>query len=135
MHSETNELLKRIITKLGNIEGTVCRRGKPWPCGQGARQTGSTDKQACRHWTGGTVARTRRGGTDREGRRGRQTEYMEKQRKVFLDFLKIHHETSSKTRMTLARDCWAIHRKEWNAAAKKGIGYSDYKALSRAKLM
>ena len=135
MYSETNELLKRIITKLGNIEGTVCRRGKPWPCGQGARQTGSTDKQACRHRTGGTVARTRRGGTDREGRRGRQTEYMEKQRKVFLDYLKIHHETASNTRMTLARDCWAIHRKEWDAAAKKGSGYSDYKALSRAKLM
>ena len=135
MYSETNELLKQIITKLGNIEGTVCRRGKPWPCGQGARQTGSTDKQACRHRARGTVARTRRSGTDREGRRGRQTEYMEKQRKAFLDFLKIHHETASKTRMTLARDCWAIHRKEWNAAAKKGIGYSDYKALSRAKLM
>ena len=86
-------------------------------------RTGGTDKQACRHWMGGV------------GKKGRQTEYMEKQRKVFLDYLKIHHETASKTRMTLARDCWAIHRKEWNAAAKKGIGYSDYKALSRAKLM
>ena len=86
-------------------------------------RTGGTDKQACRHRTG------------RVGKKGRQTEFMEKQRKVFLDYLKIHHETASKTRMTLARDCWAIHRKEWNAAAKKGIGYSDYKALSRAKLM
>ena len=123
MYSETNELLKQIITKLGNIEGTVCRRGEPWPCGHGAGRTGGTDKQACRHRT------------ERVGKKGRQTEYMEKQRKVFLDYLKIHHETASKTRMTLARDCWAIHRKEWNAAAKKGIGYSDYKALSRAKLM
>ena len=86
-------------------------------------RTGGTDKQAYRHWTGCV------------GKKGRQTEYMEKQRKVFLDYLKIHHETASKTRMTLARDCWAIHRREWNAAAKKGIGYSDYKALSRAKLM
>ena len=84
---------------------------------------------------GSTAEQARRHRTDGEGRRGRQTEYMEKQRKVFLDYLKIHHETASKTRMTLARDCWAIHRKEWNAAAKKGIGYSDYKALSRAKLM
>ena len=86
-------------------------------------RTGGTAEQVRRHWTGLV------------GKKGRQTEYMEKQRKVFLDYLKIHHETASKTRMTLARDCWAIHRKEWNAAAKKGIGYSDYKALSRAKLM
>ena len=83
----------------------------------------------------GTVARTRRGGTDGEGRRGRQTEYMSKQRKAFLEYLKEHPETASVSRITRARECWAIHRKEWNAAAKEGIGYSDYKALSRAKLM
>ena len=83
----------------------------------------------------GTVARTRRGGTDGEGRRGRQTEYMERQRKAFLEYLKEHPETASVSRITRARECWAIHRKEWNAAAKKGVGYSDYKALSRAKLM
>ena len=123
MCSETNELLKQIVAKLGNIEGAVCRRGKPWPCGQGARQTGSTDKQACRHRTG------------RVGKKGRQTVYMEKQRKVFLGFLAERHELSGLRRVTLARECWAMHRREWNAAAKKGIGYSDYKALSRAKLM
>ena len=123
MYSETNELLKQIITKLGNIEGTVCRRGKPWPCGQGARQTGSTDKQACRHRTG------------RVGKKGRQTEYMEKQRKVFLGFLAERHELSGLRRVTLARECWAIHRREWDAAAVKGIGYSSYKALAYAKLI
>ena len=110
-------------------------RGGSWPCGQGAGQAGGAAEQVRRHRTGGTAARTRWSGTDGEGRRGRQTEYMEKQRKVFLDFLKIHRETTSKTRMTLARECWAIHRKEWNAAAKKGIGYSDYRALARAKLI
>ena len=150
MHSETNELLKQIITKLGNIEGTVCRRGKPWPCGQGARQTGSTDKQACRHRTGSTseqaplIATATRlaslGGyrwhwTGGEGRRGPQTAFMAKQRKVFLEYLKVHPETASVSRITRARECWAIHRKEWDAAAKKGIGYADYKVLSRAKLM
>ena len=123
MYSETNELLKQIITKLGNIEGTVCRRGKPWPCGQGARQTGSTDKQACRHRTG------------RVGKKGRQTEYMEKQRKVFLGFLAERHELSGLRRVTLARECWAMHRREWDAAAEKGIGYSSYKALAYAKLI
>ena len=98
-------------------------------------RTGGTDKQACRHWMGGTVARTRRGGTDREGRRGPQTAFMAKQRKVFLEYLKVHPETASVSRITRARECWSIHRKEWDAAAKKGIGYADYKALSRAKLM
>ena len=106
-----------VLKKIAAALGGEARRPRP------SGRTGGTDKQDCRHWTGG------------EGRRGRQTEYMEKQRKVFLDYLKIHHETASKTRMTLARDCWAIHRREWDAAAKKGIGYSDYKALSRAKLM
>ena len=83
----------------------------------------------------------RRRGPDGEGRvglagkKGRQTEYMERQRKAFLEYLKEHPETASVSRITRARECWAIHRREWNAAAKKGIGYSDYKALSRAKLM
>ena len=77
----------------------------------------------------------KRGGTDGEGRRGPQTAFMAKQRKVFLEYLKVHPETASVSRITRARECWAIHRKEWDAAAKKGIGYADYKALSRAKLM
>ena len=87
------------------------------------------------HWMGGAAARTRRGGTDREGRRGRQTEYMEKQRKVFLDFLKIHPETASARRQTRALECWRLHRCEWESAAKKGIGYSSYKARANASLM
>ena len=98
-------------------------------------RAGGTDKQACRHGMGGTVARTRRGGTDREGRRGRQTEYMEKQRKAFLDFLKIHPETASARRQTRALECWRLHRREWESAAKNGIGYSSYKALANASLM
>ena len=60
---------------------------------------------------------------------------MAKQRKAFLEYLKEHPETASVSRITRARECWAIHRKEWDAAAKKGDGYADYKALSRAKLM
>ena len=135
MYSETNELLKQIIAKIGNIEGAVCRKGEPWPCGHGAGRTGGTDKQACRHRARGAVARTRRGGTAGEGRRGPQTAFMAKQRKVFLEYLKVHPETASVSRITRARECWAIHRKEWDAAAKEGIGYADYKALSRAKLM
>lgn len=83
----------------------------------------------------GTVARTRRGGTDGEGRRGRQTEYMEKQRKAFLNYLKIHSETASARRQTRALECWRLHRREWESAAKKGIGYSSYKALANASLI
>lgn len=118
--------LKKIACAIGNRDqGTGNRRraGEPWPCGHGAGRTG------------GTVARTRRGGTDGEGRRGPQTAFMAKQRKVFLEYLKVHPETASVSRITRARECWSIHRKEWDAAAKKGIGYADYKALSRAKLM
>ena len=77
----------------------------------------------------------KRGRTDREWRRGPQTAFMAKQRKVFLEYLKVHPETASVSRITRARVCWAIHCKEWDAAAKKGIGYAEYKALSRAKLM
>ena len=76
-----------------------------------------------------------RGRVGLAGKKGRQTEYMSKQRKAFLEYLKEHPETASVSRITRARECWAIHRREWDAAAKKGIGYSDYKALSRAKLM
>ena len=85
---------------------------------------------------GGRVGRAGRvGRVGLAGKKGRQTEYMEKQRKAFLEYLKEHPETASVSRITRARECWAIHRKEWDAAAKNGIGYSDYKALSRAKLM
>ena len=123
MCSETNELLKQIVAKLGNIEGAVCRKGEPWPCGQGAGQTGGTDK------------RTRRHGTGLVGKKGRQTEYMERQRKVFLCFLAERYGLSGLRRVTLARECWAIHRREWDAAAVKGIGYSNYRSLARAKLV
>ena len=105
-------------------------RTKPFPVevvgGAGAV---STAEQARRHRTDGE------GRVGLAGKKGRQTEYMEKQRKAFLEYLKEHPETASVSRITRARECWAIHRREWNAAAKKGIGYSDYKALSRAKLM
>ena len=117
------------LKKIAAAMGGEARRPRP------SGRTGGTDKQACRHRAGGTVARTRRGGTDREGRRGRQTEYMEKQRKVFLDFLKIHPETASTRRQTRALECWRLHRREWESAAKKGIGYSSYKALANASLM
>lgn len=82
-----------------------------------------------------TAEQARRHRTDGEGRRGPQTAFMAKQRKVFLEYLRVHPETASVSRITRARECWAIHRKEWDAAAKNGIGYSDYKALSRARLM
>ncbi|MBQ0031514.1 MAG: hypothetical protein KBT68_01800 [bacterium] len=85
--------------------------------------------------TGGTAEQARWHRTGGEGRRGPQTAFMAKQRKVFLEYLKVRPETASVSRITRARECWSIHRKEWDAAAKKGIGYADYKALSRAKLM
>ena len=69
------------------------------------------------------------------GKKGRQTEYMEKQRKVFLDYLKIRPETASVRRQARALECWRLHRREWEGAAKKGIGYSSYKALANAPLM
>ena len=31
-----------------------------------------------------------------------------------------------------ALECWRLHRREWESAAKKGIGYSSYKALANA---
>ena len=105
--------LKKIAAAIGGEARRPRRSGR----------TGGTAEQACRHWTGG------------EGRRGRQTEYMEKQRKVFLDFLKIHPETASARRQTRALECWRLHRREWESAAKKGIGYSSYKALANASLM
>ena len=107
MKSETNKLLKQIITRLDNIVCVIGKRKK----GKG------------------------RGKGDGEGRRGPQTAFMAKQRKVFLEYLKVHLETASVSRITRARECWAIHRKEWNAAAKKGIGYADYKGLARSNLI
>ena len=74
-------------------------------------------------------------GVGAEGRRGPQTAFMAKQRKVFLEYLKLHPETASVSRITRARECWAIHRKEWDTAAKKGIGYADYKGLARSNLI
>ena len=112
MKSETNKLLKQIITRLDNIVCVIGKRKK----GTGKRGKG-------------------RGKKDREGRRGPQTAFMAKQRKVFLEYLKVHLETASVSRITRARECWAIHRKEWNAAAKKGIGYADYKGLARSNLI
>ena len=105
------------LKKIAAAIGGEARRPRP------SGRAGSTSEQARWHWTGCV------------GKKGRQTEYMEKQRKVFLDYLKIHHETASKTRMTVARDCWAIHRREWDAAAKNGVGYSSYKALAYARLI
>ena len=74
-------------------------------------------------------------GAGADGRRGPQTAFMAKQRKVFLEYLKLHPETASVSRITRARECWAIHRKEWDTAAKKGIGYADYKGLARSNLI
>ena len=74
-------------------------------------------------------------GVGAEGRRGPQTAFMAKQRKSFLEYLKVHPETASISRITRARECWAIRRKEWDAAAKKGIGYADYKGLARSNLI
>ena len=132
--------LKKIAAAMGGEARRPRRSGR----------TGGTAEQVRRHWTGSTseqaplIATATRlaslGGyrwhrTGGEGRRGPQTAFMAKQRKVFLEYLKVHPETASVSRITRARECWAIHRKEWDAAAKKGIGYADYKALSRAKLM
>ena len=117
--------LKKIAAAMGGEARRPRRSGR----------AGGTDKQACRHWMGSTSEQAHWHRTGGDGRRGPQTAFMAKQRKVFLEYLKVHPETASVSRITRARECWAIHRKEWDAAAKKGIGYADYKALSRAKLM
>ena len=84
---------------------------------------------------GGGRRKTRPGGTGSEGKKGRQTEYMEKQRKVFLKYLQLEPAGAKRNRMALARECWAIHRSEWEEAARKGVGYSSYKALAYARLI
>ena len=101
-------------------------------------RTGGTAEQAPLIATATRLASLggyRRHWTDGDGRRGRQTEYMAKQRKAFLDYLKIRPETASVRRQARALECWRLHRREWEGAAKKGIGYSSYKALANAPLM
>ena len=119
MNTETNKLLKEIITRLDVIVHAVGTK----------KAQSSSDAERT------TLTRSRRKRNGREGLRGPQTTFMAQQRKAFLDFLKIHRETTTVSRIVLARECWAIHQKEWDAAAEKGIGYSSYKALANANLM
>ena len=115
------------LRKIAAAMGGEARRPRQSGRGDGRAQLGASGV--------GTAARTRRRGTEGEGRRGPQTAFMAKQRKVFLEYLKVHPETASVSRITRARECWAIHRKEWDAAAKKGVGYADYKGLARSNLI
>ena len=105
-----------VLKKIAATTGGEARRPRQSGRGNGRAQFGAS-------------------GVGAEGRRGPQTAFMAKQRKVFLEYLKVHPETPSVSRVTRARECWAFHRKEWNVTARKGVGYSDYRALSRAKLL
>ena len=40
--------------------------------------------------------------------------------------------TPSVSAISRAHQCWNEHRKEWDAAAKNGTGYSVYQSLARA---
>ena len=64
--------------------------------------------------------------------RGKQTAYMKKQRTIFDAYLESHPITMSSKRTTLAHRCWIEHKAEWEAKAKDGSGYADYKSLARA---
>ena len=64
--------------------------------------------------------------------RGKQTAYMKKQRKIFDAYLESHPITMSSKSSTLAHRCWLEHKTEWDAKAKDGSGYADYKSLARA---
>ena len=64
--------------------------------------------------------------------KGKQTAYMKKQRTIFDAYLESHPITMSSKRTTLAHRCWIEHKAEWDAKAKDGSGYADYKSLARA---
>ena len=67
-----------------------------------------------------------------EGGRGPQTPFKRTQRAAFAKFLERKPVTPSASAITRAHQCWNEHRKEWDAAAKNGTGYYDYKNLARA---
>ncbi len=64
--------------------------------------------------------------------KGPQSDFKRQQREVFLKFLERRPITPSVSAITRAHQCWNEHKKEWDAAAKKKIGYTDYKSIARA---
>lgn len=57
---------------------------------------------------------------------------MESQLSIFRAYLEKHPVTQSYSLINRARECWRLHKAEWDKAAKSGEGYSCYKALSSA---
>ena len=65
--------------------------------------------------------------------KGPQTDYKRAQRDVFAKFLK-HHPAGSISIYTRSRECWRLHKSEWDKAAAEGYGYSSADALAQAFL-
>ena len=126
---------RRVLLRLGDCAATSLTDTTLQPvC---IAEVGESVLQKLADVVGGGMRRrrpSRRGVVGSEGCRGRQTPFMARQREVFLEFLKIYPVTASVSRVTRARSCWVAHRTSWDEAAKRGDGYSGYKALANAKL-
>ena len=64
--------------------------------------------------------------------RGKHTGIMDQQLETFGKFLDQNPISASYSKIDRARRCWALHKQEWNDAAKDKTGYSSYKALAAA---
>lgn len=65
--------------------------------------------------------------------KGKQTPFMKTQLGIFKDFLDKNPVCASYSLINRARQCWFKHKTEWDAAAKKKIGYACYKTLAQAE--
>ena len=63
---------------------------------------------------------------------GRRTDFMIKQLAEFKKYLRTHPVSVSYSIIARAKECWNLHKTEWENAAKSGIGYKCYKVLSTA---
>lgn len=64
--------------------------------------------------------------------RGKHTSIMDEQLETFEEFLDANPVCKSYSKIDRARQCWSLHKQEWNKAAKDRTGYSSYKALAAA---
>lgn len=63
---------------------------------------------------------------------GKHTSFMEKQIIEFKKYLDKKPICASYSNIARARECWNLHKTEWEKAAKSGIGYANYKILGTA---
>jgi len=63
--------------------------------------------------------------------RGRQTPFMEEQRRIFRAYLDRHPVCASFSAIDRARQCWRERRELWDRAVGDRSGYSSYKALAQ----